>query len=252
MNGKLDFFYYASYSENTYVDYHSHNCYELVYYVTGSGAMHLDGQTLKYTPGSMTFTRPHYMHDERHDEPGDVIFFGFTYDDDPIALPNGLYVDTERKDLLKLLLAMKEEVVEQPPFSRIRVNLLLNEVLLLLGRTRPNLTSGTGEGDRLLFARRFIEENYGQSINLQTLAEISGYSYDYFRHLFKLETGKSPIQYMIEKRVDAARHLLVNTNKSISQIAMDCGFSTVPQFCEMFKRATRRSPLQYRKRFPLP
>jgi AraC-like DNA-binding protein len=248
MNGKLDFFYYASYPEHTYVDFHSHNCFELVYYVSGTGTMNLGGRILNYSPHSMTFTRPNHMHDERHDEASEVIFFGFLYDDDPISLPNALIFDTDQHEVLQLLLKMKKEAIEQPPFSHIRLNLLLNEVLLLIGRTCHQDNPGYNPAEQLFLARRFMEENYSQSINLHTLAEISGYSYDYFRHLFKAETGLSPVRYIMEKRLAAAKHMLVNTRKTISQIAMDCGFSTTSQFCDMFKRATHTTPLQYRKK----
>jgi len=246
MNGTLDFFYYRSHEAKTYVDFHQHNCFELVYYETGKGAMNLDGRTLPYEPGSMTLTRPNFMHDERHDEATDVMFFGFRYDDQPFPLRNGALQDTAEQDIHKLILTMKEELLAQRPYYAIRVNLLLNETILLLGRL-ANEPAPDNKPEKLVYARRFIDENFTQSINLHTLAELSGYSMDHFRHLFKEQTGLPPAQYIIRRRLEAARRMLQDSELSVSAIGMECGFSTTSQFIELFKRAYGRTPLQYRK-----
>jgi len=245
MNGQLDFFYYRSHLAGTYVDFHKHNCFELVYYLSGCGAMLLNGNTLRYGPNTVSITRPNYMHDEQHDEATDVIFFGFTYDDDPLPLANGIFCDEDDKEILGLVLCMKEEILARKFHYSARVNLLVNEIILLLGRKMPEATVEQ-RPEMLFYARRFIDENYTQPIQLQTLAEISGYSNDYFRHLFKKVTGLSPVQYILQKRLEKAKFLLLHTSSSVSVIGMDCGFSTTSQFIEMFKRAYKITPLQYR------
>jgi len=245
VNGKLDFFYYKSEKACTYVDFHKHNCYELVYYLTGTGTMNLNGELLRYTPNSMTVTRPNYMHDERREEATDVIFFGFLYDDFPVPLRNGIVQDSEQHDILRLVLSMKEELLEQKAHYRFRVDLLLNETILLIGRF-ANLDAAEHRPEKLFYARRYLEENFTQRVNMQTLAELAGYSSDHFRHLFKEQTGMSPARYVLNKRLEAARHMLLNTTASVSSIGLECGFSTTSQFIELFKRANGRTPLQFR------
>ncbi|GIQ64807.1 hypothetical protein PACILC2_33750 [Paenibacillus cisolokensis] len=245
VNGKLEFFYYKSENAGSYVDFHKHNCYELVYYVTGTGTMNLDGELLRYTPNTMTVTRPNFMHDERHDEATDVIFFGFRYDDFPVPLRNGLVPDSERRDILRLVLSMKEELLEQKRHYDYRVDLLLNETILLIGRL-ANLDAEDNRPEKLFYARRYLDENFTQPVNMQTLAELSGYSSDHFRHLFKERTGMSPSRYVLNKRLEAAKHMLLNTNATVSAIGLECGFSTTSQFIELFKRETGRTPLQFR------
>ncbi|MBW7459231.1 helix-turn-helix domain-containing protein [Paenibacillus sepulcri] len=245
MNGKLDFFYYKSEKSGSYVDFHKHNCYELVYYITGTGTMNLNGEMLRYTPNSMTVTRPNYMHDERHEEATDVIFFGYLYDDFPVPLRNGLVQDSQQCDILRLVLGMKEELLEQKRHFRFRVDLLLNETILLIGRF-ANLDAVENRPEKLFYARRYLDENFTQPVNMQTLAELSGYSSDHFRHLFKEQTGISPARYVLTKRLEAARHMLLNTTASVSAIGMECGFSTTSQFIELFKRENGRTPLQFR------
>ncbi|MFD2613422.1 helix-turn-helix domain-containing protein [Paenibacillus gansuensis] len=243
----MEFFYYNSYKSGTYVDFHQHSCFELVYYVSGKGAMNLDGRELRYSPGSMTLTRPNFMHDERHTEATDVMFFGFQYDDEPVHLGNGLLEDTENREVHTLIELMKHELLDRKAHYDIRVNLLLNEVILLLGRLTGNEKTAAPPPEKLFYARRYLDENFAQPINLRTLAELSGYSEDHFRSLFKLKTGLSPYQYVISKRLDAARQLLLHSASTVSTIGMECGFSTSSQFIEMFRRHYGQTPLQFRK-----
>jgi AraC-like DNA-binding protein len=245
MNGKLEFFYYRSHEGETYVDFHQHNCFELVYYETGTGAMRLDGQTLPYTPGTLTLTRPNFMHDERHDAETDVIFFGFSFDDSPFALRNGVYRDSPEGEIGSLMRKMKAELLAKRPFYSARVGLLLNEILVLVARQLETETEAA-RPEKLFYARRFIDENFTQAVSLKTLAELSGYSEDHFRHLFKEWTGLPPAQYVLRKRLEEARLQLRQSAKSVSEIGADCGFSTTSQFIELFKRTYGQTPLKFR------
>ncbi|MBB6730628.1 AraC family transcriptional regulator [Cohnella zeiphila] len=246
MSGKMDFFYYRSHESGSYVDFHRHSCYELVYYVTGTGTMQLDGRRLSYRPGTLTLTRPLYPHDERHDEYTEVIFFGFVYDDHPVALPNGLYRDSANGEILGLMYKIKQELLERQLYHENRVNLMMNEIILLLGRS-AHAGSPVRQPEKLLYARRYMDENFVQPLHIRTLAEISGYSEDHFRHLFKEQTGLSPAQYVIRKRLEAAKEKLLSTSASISEIGQDSGFSTTSQFIELFKREWGATPLQFRR-----
>lgn len=248
VNGKLDFFFYSTHEAGTYVDFHKHSCYELVYYVSGTGTMNLNGRTLAYAPGTMTLTRPEYMHDERHDEETEVIYFGFLYDDFPVLLQNGLVPDTEERTVLALLLTMKEELLAQKAHYAPRVNLMLNEIILLLGRqTEADAARNDHRPERLFYARRYLDENFTQPVELRTLAELSGYSEDHFRHLFKEQTGLPPGRYILRKRLEAAKDLLLHSVLTVSAVGMECGFATTSQFIGLFKREFAFTPLQYRK-----
>lgn len=210
--------------------------------------MNLGGHTLRYGPGTMTMTRPNYMHDERHDEETEVVFFGFRYDDFPVALQNGLVADTDERTILSLILTMKEELLAQKAHYAARANLLLNEIVLLLGRrSEADGSADDHRPERLFYARRYLDENFTQPVELRTLAELSGYSEDHFRHLFKEQTGLPPGQYLLRKRLEAAKDQLLHTAQPVSAVGVDCGFSTTSQFIELFKRAFGVTPLQYRK-----
>jgi AraC family transcriptional activator of pobA len=98
----------------------------------------------------------------------------------------------------------------------------------------------------LLYTRTFIDENFNQKIAIEDLADIAGYSYHHYRHLFKKKFGVSPIRYLMDKRMEKARSMLRCTDLSITTIAMQCGFSNDAQFCTLFKREIGETPRSYR------
>jgi AraC-like DNA-binding protein len=247
MNCNMQFLFYRTHAADTYVDVHKHNCFELVYYSRGTGSMNLNGTLYTYSPGTMTFTRPNHYHDERHFSETDVLYIGFNYDDHPLYFPNGLYFDNEDQTILQLMEKMKDELIGKKAHYTLKIDLLVQLLLIELERIGNHHTDPAGL-DPLFYARRYIEENFTQKINLQQLADNAGYSYDYFRHLFKQKTGLAPVQYLIAKRLDQAKSLLKNTDASIASIALECGFSSSSQFSMLFKKVSGVMPKQYRSR----
>ena len=97
-------------------------------------------------------------------------------------------------------------------------------------------------------AMGFIRENYAKQITLTDLAERAGYSPNYFHHVFSSVMGKTPQEYLTEERIRNAKLLLVQTDKTLSEIAYECGFSSQSHFNRQFKKLTFSTPGQYRQR----
>jgi AraC-like DNA-binding protein len=239
MNCSLEFLYYATHPESSYVDFHRHNCYELVYYITGTGYMNLDGIAYRYQPNTITITLPQYNHDEKHLEETDVLFIGFTYEKGPIQIRNGLFFDDEQQTLLHILEEMKNELLEKKLHHTLKLDLLVSELLIEFDRIHQ---VSDHYFDELSYIKKFIDENYNQQINIQTLAELSGYSYHRFRHVFKEKMGLSPGKYIITQKVENAKQRLITTNLTISTIAHECGFSSSSLFTQQFKKLTGKTP----------
>lgn len=69
----------------------------------------------------------------------------------------------------------------------------------------------------------------------------------YLYRLFKREYNVSPQKYLIKFRLQVAVNKLENTQKSIMEIAEECGFNNVSLFCHQFKKVYKDTPLNYRK-----
>jgi AraC-like DNA-binding protein len=93
-----------------------------------------------------------------------------------------------------------------------------------------------------------IKEHYAEALSNKSLADLVCMTTNAFGHLFKKEVGIPLHQYIQELRVEKARHLLMQTNKSIDEVASDTGFANRFHFSRIFQQIMRISPVQYRSK----
>ncbi|MCX7796594.1 MAG: response regulator [bacterium] len=99
----------------------------------------------------------------------------------------------------------------------------------------------------VFLVREFIKENYTENINLNFIAERFNYSVSYLSRIFSQYTGISPYRYLIELRINRAKHLLQNHRElSIKQIGELVGYPDQGYFSRIFKRFTGKSPQEFR------
>lgn len=92
----------------------------------------------------------------------------------------------------------------------------------------------------------YIQEHIAEDLSLQGLSQIMHLSTDRFYHIFKEICGISPSIYIKNTRIERACKLLADTEASVTQIAMDCGFCDASYFAKTFKETMRLTPLEYR------
>ncbi len=93
---------------------------------------------------------------------------------------------------------------------------------------------------------KFIQENTAKEISVCELAEMSFTSKDHFARVFKSITGMPPSEYIIRKRLEKAKLLLLTTNYPLTEIIQYTGFKTTAYFCRMFKTHTSFTPGEFR------
>ncbi len=91
-----------------------------------------------------------------------------------------------------------------------------------------------------------IQNHYTDSIQVSELAKQVGFSAEYFCRVFKSIIGKSPNEYILSCRMEQAEYLLSHTEKSVSEIAISCGFNDINYFSRYFKKIFHLTPSQYR------
>ncbi len=94
--------------------------------------------------------------------------------------------------------------------------------------------------------KNYLDANYSENITLDTLAELSHMNKYYMAHAFTKYIGLSPINYLLQKRIQEGKSLLESTSYSIAQISSTLGFSSQSYFSQSFKKATGKTPVQYR------
>lgn len=93
----------------------------------------------------------------------------------------------------------------------------------------------------------YIQAHLGENLSLNDIANELGMSQYYFCHLFKRSTGMSPHQFLIRQRVEQAKHLLRQSERTVTAIALDCGFANQSHFARYFRKYTGMNPNQFRK-----
>ncbi len=92
----------------------------------------------------------------------------------------------------------------------------------------------------------FVEENLGRSIGLTEMASLVGLSTRHFIRAFSESTGDTPHQYVIGRRIERAKCLLVSKTYSLTEIGLAVGFSHSQHFTTKFKKHTGVSPSHFR------
>ena len=92
-----------------------------------------------------------------------------------------------------------------------------------------------------------IEADISAELSLHDLARRQNITAEYLATVFKKETGKTVIEYIRDKRINHAVHLLNTTNLQIQTIAMHCGIMDVQYFSKIFKRQVGKTPREYRE-----
>jgi AraC-like DNA-binding protein len=99
---------------------------------------------------------------------------------------------------------------------------------------------------RIVQAKLFIDNNFGEKIDLRGIADEACFSKFHFIRLFKMAYGKTPHQYLTAVRIDKAQLLLQN-NVSVTETCFAVGFESLGSFVGLFKRLTGISPSIYRR-----
>lgn len=96
-------------------------------------------------------------------------------------------------------------------------------------------------------AMAYIHEHYFDPISRKAIARHINISEDYLTFCFRQELGTTPIKYIQRYRVNQAKFLLKDSQKNITEIALDVGFSDSGYFSRIFQRETGMSPDQFRR-----
>lgn len=95
-------------------------------------------------------------------------------------------------------------------------------------------------------AQRYIREHYAESLSLEEVSSAAGFSSSYFSTLFRKETGKNFLEYLMDVRIEEAKTLLRESRMTIEAVAKAVGVNDYKRFSKTFKKTTGISPKEYR------
>ena len=93
----------------------------------------------------------------------------------------------------------------------------------------------------------FIHNNFQNEIRAEDVAKSINWGYSRFRKVFLQQTGMTPYQYIQETRIKQSKFLIMNSTKTLKEIAYEVGFNNPDYFSTAFRRITGVSPMEFRK-----
>lgn len=251
------------YENTAEVPYHWHDEYEFIYITSGKCLCSIEGTSHIMESGSGVLVKGGLIHALSRIENQPYTYFAVVfhpymiygteckkYFSDDYKF-NSFFSDENRKEKTIINLLKSIYIIyKQKPFAyelylKAHLANIFCEIFKngLYTRERKNKTKKSLVTEGTL---NYIHENYADDFSTDKLSKKIGYSKSYLMHNFKEYTGKTVNEYLTEYRIYTAKQLLENTEKSILEIALECGFNESSYFIRIFSRQTGTSPLKYR------
>lgn len=235
---------------------HSHRSTELIYVLTGQAKIHIRGEDFQAFPKDVILINPEEPHGWSGHKGALVCKIYMDY----YVLKNAL----KQEPFLFLCNSVREP---EKDYGRIRY--ILETILskyaeapdgfwveslyyaLWEGIKTQYLAASPGKtapvGDKIGEVMDYIQTSYGQPLNLAETAARWYMSESAFSRFFKRETGTGFTEYVRNLRLEQAKEQLLSTNKTVTEIAYDCGYSNLSVFNKNFRQAFSLSPKQFRQ-----
>lgn len=234
---------------------HYHPWYEFIFMVDGSYYTTIQLDKILLKQNDVLLIPPGYMHS--HSPDGDNLTFQmcirFKFER---LYQNGILYN-EINNLFqknqKINIDMKFDKLLQYISNTSHIKNILGIwewILELCGNSLNSSHNPISFSQALVYqANLYIEKNFNQDINAETIAQILNVSYRTLARHYKEETGMTINKKIITVRLTRAQNMLINTDDKIKTIASKVGYNDVYYFSSLFKKETNRSPQAYRKDF---
>jgi AraC family transcriptional regulator len=148
---------------------------------------------------------------------------------------------------MMLLTELQQENLGSKLYIESLSNVLAVHIIRQYTAAKPNLPIYEGglPQRQLMQVLDYIHAHLDQDIKLSDLAALLDISQFHFSHLFKQALGTSPYQYLLKQRVERAKQLL-KTERSIMEIALECGFNSHSHLSKQFRQLIGMTPTAYR------
>ncbi len=233
---------------------HSHSFTELFYITNGSGRFSVGSKILSVKSNDLIIINPRLEHTELSDfqKPMEYIVLGIegvafqSETQEYIHLSSGM----QKSDLHLYFNSLSHELKRERLYHTFVCQNLLNIIFTVLLRSdnlKICLTTDAEKSKSVKTAMKYMDDHFREAITLETLSSLVHLNKYYFVHNFTEETGVSPIHFLIKRRIAESKHLLTNTDHTLSSISQIVGFSSPSYFSQSFRRITGVSPQEYRK-----
>ena len=236
---------------------HSHDFCEILYVAGGAGEAILEGKKFRLAPGDLVVVNPGTLHEERSDAKAPLRLIFLAIRDFAVpGLPAGCLSQEKYRVLscgeyrYKMDIYLRELLQETSSqiefYQEISQGLVSALLVLVMRLIRINPEDEAALSQECQKIKEHLDQNFTSPITLDSLSETVYISKHYLSHLFKEQTGVSPIKYLTSKRMEKACELLSETELPVSEVSKAVGYENPLYFSQVFKRIYGISPVKYR------
>ncbi|KQO17875.1 AraC family transcriptional regulator [Paenibacillus sp. Leaf72] len=238
--------------------------HRLIAFAQSGGKLHLEGHSIYAEKGACFLLAPGAKAQVEGSEPGDhrgavyvIAFDAYRVGEREPAQEIGLTLPYEtRIDVTAMarLVDLLEQAAEGAAnhqsckqVDQFKQQIRLQELLVLL---MEHVAASRSSSDAKLAVQEsiaYMVEHYREEITVEQLSKMSGVARWQYSALFQTLTGKKPLDYLTELRLNRAKELLLLTNDPLREIARQAGFKDEYYFARRFRHAMGLTPKQYAK-----
>lgn len=154
--------------------------------------------------------------------------------------------------LIQLGLALLDEASSDTPSGRLYADSLIQTLTLHVLQSYSTAKSFVGHlngglsGYKLRRVKDFIDHKLDQDLGLAALASVAGLSQFHFARAFRKSTGLTPQHYLMERRIERAKQLLVDDKLPLVEVSLRAGFKNQSHFTTLFRKFTNLTPKAWR------
>lgn len=233
---------------------HIHKQLELLYVISGSIEVTINGNSKLLNSHDLSICFPNLIHSTN--TPNNSLVVLIIFDSSLLSLYsnelNNMYpsepfvINNYNKDInysVEKMLSYSARLHDYRNY----IGHLYNLVSAIISKLTLNLSSQHTRLDSSRLILEYINNNFTDDICLDSLAGSLNMSKYYISHIFSQKIKMSFTQYLNRCRIDYSRQLLKTTNKSITDIAFECGFNSCRTFFRVFKQLYQITPKEYRE-----
>lgn len=269
LTGSIPLLYMIQMQEDCPV--HSHDYDELVIVLSGTGHHVTESVCYSLQPGDVFVIHKNHSHGYKNIDSMTAATFMFHYDDffknnedfesiskfrtlfrytSQYQFPYRMFLTPDQFMAVEKLIRRfsEEQTAKKIGFKAMTKTLFMELTVFLIRNYQVEYDTRQKFFPNLAECLNYIEEHYNEELKIKFLAHKAGMSCRNFQREFKRITGKSPTEYLIDKRLAKAIHEMKHSEKNLTEISLTAGFQSSNYFSRIFKTRYGVSPREYRKR----
>lgn len=246
---------------------HFHNEFEIISIKSGEATLLLEGESIILHSGDIAFINPNEYHALKSTEKA-VEYTAFVFSKELITFPATHFFQTEftekifdekiklpnildkNNSLYPFVSECVKKLRDQYTAADFEVLHLLIEIFTVFIKNKQLIRIKEENKKIPDYVKKcidYISINCDKNINLTQLSELAHISPNHLCYAFKNATGLTPVEHLQVIRIKKATKLLLETDFSVEEISLKCGFQNVGYFIKIFKKQNSLTPHAFRK-----